>query len=77
MKKQEQIIEELSSAGLVKDKNDLSFKLTDDELIVNGEKQPADLHQKLKAKYLKSDAGKGFEMYYNYNGRWGYSTRTR
>lgn len=77
MKKQEAVIEELANAGLVKDKNDLSFKLGDDELIVNGVKQSAELHQKLKAKYLNGEAGKKAEMYYNYNGRSGYSTRAR
>ena len=76
-KMQDEVIEELSNAGLVKDKDDLSFKLGDDELIVNGVKQPADLHQKLKSKYLKTEGGKKSEMYYNYNGRSGYSTRTR
>lgn len=77
MKKQEAVIEELAGAGLVKDKDNLSFKLGDDELIVNGVKQPADLHQKLKAKYLNNEGGKQSEMYYNYNGKSGYSTRTR
>lgn len=77
IKMQDDVIEELGNAGLVKDKDDLSFKLGDDELIVNGVKQPADLHQKLKSKYLKTEGGKRSEMYYNYNGRSGYSTRTR
>lgn len=77
MKRQQAVIEELTNAGLVKDKDDLSFKLGDDELIVNGVKQSAELHQKLKAKYLNDKAGEKSEMYYNYNGRSGYSTRAR
>ena len=77
MKRQEAVIEELAGAGLVKDKDELSFKLSDDELIVNGEKQSADLHQKLKAKYLNDGGDKKSTMYYNYNGRSGYSTRAR
>ena len=77
MKRQEAVIEELTGAGLVKDKDDLSFKLSDEELIVNGEKQPAELHQKLKAKYLNDGDDKKSTMYYNYNGRSGYSTRAR
>ncbi|MET7259435.1 M56 family metallopeptidase [Dyadobacter fermentans] len=77
MKRQEGVIEELTGAGLVKDKDELSFKLSDDELIVNGEKQSADLHQKLKAKYLNDGGDKKSTMYYNYNGRSGYSTRAR
>lgn len=77
IKMQDDVIEELGNAGVVTDKNDLSFKLGDDELIVNGVKQPAELHQRLKSKYLKTEGGKKSEMYYNYNGRSGYSTRTR
>lgn len=77
MKKQAAVIDDLASAGLVKDKDNLSFKLGDDELIVDGVKQSADLHQKLKAKYLHGEAGEKSEMYYNYNGRTGYSTRAR
>ncbi|MBO9614860.1 MAG: peptidase M56 BlaR1 [Dyadobacter sp.] len=77
LKRQAAVIEELTGAGLVKDKDDLSFKLSDDELIVNGEKQSADLHQKLKAKYLNDGGDKKSTMYYNYNGRSGYSTRAR
>lgn len=77
LKKQQGVIEELAGAGLVKDKDNLSFKLSDDELIVNGEKQSAELHQKLKAKYLDNEAGKRSTMYYNYDGRSGYSTRAR
>ncbi len=77
LKRQEAVIEDLADAGLVKDKSDLSFKLSDDELIVNGAKQSAELHRKLKAKYLDSEEGVKSEMYYNYNGRSGYSTRAR
>lgn len=77
MKKQAAVIDDLASAGLVKDKDNLSFKLGDDELIVDGVKQSAELHQKLKAKYLHGEAGEKSEMYYNYNGRTGYSTRAR
>jgi beta-lactamase regulating signal transducer with metallopeptidase domain len=77
MKLQQGVVDELVKAGVVKDKEDLSFKLGDDELIVNGVKQPADFHQRLKEKYLKAEGGKTSEMYYNYNGRTGYSTRTR
>lgn len=73
VKKQEGVIEELIKGGIVKSRDDVSFKLADDELIVNGEKQPADLHQRLKSKYLGDDAGGKTEMYYNFNGRSGYS----
>lgn len=72
VKIQEGIINELSSAGLVKDKENLSYKLSNDELIVNGAKQSADLHQKLKAKYLKDLGDKKFELMYNYRNRNGH-----
>nr|WP_295925191.1 M56 family metallopeptidase [uncultured Dyadobacter sp.] len=73
MKLQEGLIGELTDAGLVKDTESLSYKLGQDELIVNGVKQPSDFHQKLKAKYLKDLGGKKPEMFYNFKGRTGYS----
>ena len=49
------IIADLVTEKIVKDKNDLQwFGLTDTELIVNGVKQPADIHQKLKEKYMRN-----------------------
>lgn len=72
IKIQEEIISELSSAGLAKDKENLSYKLSNDELIVNGAKQSADLHQKLKAKYLKDLGDKKFELMYNYRNQNGH-----
>lgn len=73
MKLQEGLVGELTAAGLVKDKESLSYKLGQDELIVNGVKQPADFHQKLKAKYLKDVGDKKVEMFYNFKGKTGYS----
>ncbi|MCF0069056.1 M48 family metalloprotease [Dyadobacter sp. CY261] len=72
VKIQEGIINELSSAGLVKDKENLSYKLSNEDLIVNGEKQSADLHQKLKNKYLKDLGNKKFELMYNYRNQNGH-----
>lgn len=47
------VIDDLVSENIVKDKNDLSsFKLTNTFLTVNGKKQSDELHDKLKAKYL-------------------------
>lgn len=74
MKLQEELIGELTTAGLVKDTESLSYKLGQDELIVNGVKQPADFHQKLKAKYLKDLGDKKPELFYNFKGKTGYST---
>lgn len=66
VKIQEGIIDELAQAGLVKDKATLTYRLSDDELVVNGSKQSAALHQKLKAKYLKDLGDRKFELLYNY-----------
>ncbi|TLV02688.1 M56 family metallopeptidase [Dyadobacter luticola] len=71
-KKQDGLIDDLFGAGIIKGISNLSYKLSDDELIVNGTKQPAALHEKMKSKYLTE---KGSEMVYKYQGRTGY-TRT-
>jgi beta-lactamase regulating signal transducer with metallopeptidase domain len=46
------IIADLSDNNLVSDKENLSFRLDNRELLVNGTRQPAELHQVLKEKYL-------------------------
>lgn len=43
---------DLIEAGVIKDKSELNFRLSADELIVNGKKQPAELQKKLSEKYL-------------------------
>ena len=48
------VIMDLKSAGIIDDDENLSFSLNSNELIVNGKKQPAELHEKLKSKYIKS-----------------------
>lgn len=48
------IITDLARAGIVAEDRLLSYKLNDDELVVNGIKQPATLHHKLKNKYVKN-----------------------
>jgi hypothetical protein len=48
------ITEDLVNANVLKNKSDLvKFNLTNSALMVNGIKQPDDLHEKLKAKYLE------------------------
>jgi membrane protein involved in colicin uptake len=73
IKIQEGIIDDLTQAGLVKDKESLSYRLSNDELIVNGAKQPAALQQKLKAKYLKDLGDRKFELMYNYSNQNGHT----
>ena len=46
------ISEELIDAGVIKDKSELNFRLSADELIVNGKKQPEELQKKLSEKYI-------------------------
>ena len=53
----EDIIEDLEAANIITDRNNLSFRLTNDELIVNGIRQPDAIHQKLLKKYLKNPNG--------------------
>lgn len=58
------IIKDLIKAGIIKNQNNLSYKLGNDELVVNGKKQPEDIHNKLKKKYLKNNAQTTY--YYEY-----------
>lgn len=49
------IMAEIVSEHLVKDRESLkTFTLNNDELIINGVKQPAEVHQRFKDKYLRS-----------------------
>jgi hypothetical protein len=48
----EKIIHDLQEANIISSTNNLSFRLTNDELIVNGIKQPGDIHQKILKKYM-------------------------
>ena len=48
------VIADLVSANVILDKSDLvKFNLTNSMLMVNGKKQPDELHERLKAKYLE------------------------
>jgi beta-lactamase regulating signal transducer with metallopeptidase domain len=69
-KKQAALIDELIKQGVIKDTKNLSYLLSDTELIVNGVKQPAELQKNMSAKYLTDT---GAEMVYNYKGRTGYT----
>jgi len=73
------VIADLVSANVISDKSDLiKFNLTNTELMVNGKKQPDELHEKLKAKYLEQQKLKfgiaddpNFGLHYNVNGDMG------
>ena len=62
-KLQERIVDDFIKQNIIKDKKDLSsYKLSDKELIVNGEKQPAGIHKRFKDKYVKNN---NWSMSYN------------
>ena len=48
----ERIINDLKEANIISTSTNISFRLTNKELIVNGVKQPEDIHQKILKKYL-------------------------
>jgi len=56
------VITQLVSDNVIPDEKSLvRLRLTEDELVINGKKQPEELHNKYKAKYLKKP---GFGIYY-------------
>jgi chromosome segregation ATPase len=59
------IIADLARNKLITDNQPLSFSLNNNELIVNGAKQPADMHRSLKEKYVHSP---GDNFSYSKNG---------
>ncbi|GGG98051.1 M56 family metallopeptidase [Pedobacter zeae] len=51
-----EINQELMKDGIISNTNKLSYKLSKDELIVNGVKQNAEVQQKYKKRFLKNDS---------------------
>lgn len=49
----EKILEDMRKDGLIKDKNNLSFQLSKENFIVDGEKQPDEVWRRYKEKYIK------------------------
>jgi bla regulator protein BlaR1 len=47
------IISDLAGANLIGDKQNLSFTLNNNELVVNGKKASSEIHQQLKEKYIR------------------------
>jgi chromosome segregation ATPase len=70
-KMQSELINDLIKEGVIKNQDNLSYKLNGEELIVNGVKQSEQLHSGLKAKYVKDQ---DVEMVYNWKGKTGYTT---
>jgi bla regulator protein BlaR1 len=59
-----EIADELLKENIITDKNDVTFKITNEELIVNGVKQPEALHKKILSKYVKKP---GDNINYHYS----------
>lgn len=59
-----EIADRLKEENIVQDRSNMSFKLTNDELIVNGVKQPDDVQKKIIEKYLKGTDDK-FSLSYS------------
>ncbi|AEE48759.1 M56 family metallopeptidase [Haliscomenobacter hydrossis] len=60
------LVEDMIKDKLVKDKESInSFKLSNDEFLINGVKQSAELHAKYKAKYVKQA---NYQINYGNNG---------
>lgn len=66
---QDEIIHDLIAEGVVTSQENLSYRLHNMFLIVNGREQPETLHQKLKSRYLKYS---WMEWVYNWDGRSGH-----
>lgn len=62
----EQAIDEMIKDGLIKTKDNLSFKLSTSDFIINGQKQPDAVYQKYKAKYVKTTGHGEWSWMYNY-----------
>jgi len=59
-----EIINDLEKADIISTRNNLSFRITNDELIVNGVKQSDALHQSILKKYVKKP-GDNLSLTYN------------
>ncbi|SHM91714.1 M56 family metallopeptidase [Mucilaginibacter sp. OK098] len=61
------IITEMISDGIIQSKDNLSFKISSSEFIVNGKKQPDEVYQKYRAKYVKIVGNGEWSWLYNYD----------
>ena len=58
------IISDLISENIIKDTKNLSYKLSKENLIVNGKVQPENKHRKIREKYVKAQY---YDICYNYD----------
>lgn len=64
--RRDKMISELMIDGIINSKNNLSFKISTSEFIVNGKKQPDDVYQKYKTHFVKNTTGV-WSWAYNYD----------
>lgn len=64
--RRDKMISELMIDGIINSKNNLSFKISTSEFIVNGKKQSDDIYQKYKTRFVKNTAGV-WSWTYNYD----------
>jgi len=62
----EKAIDEMIKDGLIKTKDNLSFKLSTKDFIINGQTQSDAVYQKYKAKYVKTTGHGEWTWMYNY-----------
>lgn len=61
------IIKELMADGIITSKNNLSFKLSTSEFVVNNKKQPDNIYQKYRSEYVPSGKVNEWSWYYNFD----------
>jgi len=64
--RRDKMISELMIDGIIGSKNNLSFKISTSEFIVNGKKQADDVYQKYKSRFVKNTTGV-WSWTYNYD----------
>lgn len=61
------MISDLLKDGIITSTDDLSFKIGNDEFVVNYKKQPEEIHQKYRAKYVADQKNGNWDWYYKYS----------
>ena len=65
--RRDKVIAEMITDGIIQSKDNLSFKISTSEFIVNGKKQPDVVYQKYRAKYVKIVGNGEWSWLYNYD----------
>jgi bla regulator protein BlaR1 len=61
------LVADLLQDGLITDPNNVTFTLTDKEVIINGKKQSDAVQKKYKEKYMSATAGSGWSWTYSHH----------